>query len=232
MCQQAKTQKKSGPFLNDYYEVKFFFQRPLSQIKYVETRICNAIVEGMNTIDRLPKYILIILDKDLIESLKKVEFGAKIMIENAIIWLIEKLEKAIYWRKDDIRSKCPGALTGHGEPRLIFVSIPERPRSTDSRKHEVFKLVTKANTTIENTVRKYPRFCHMMCVESVNEFIHFDYQGRLTPNGRKQYWKEIDEEMKRFDKKQTDLLPRESSAYRPQVRRAILKQEQHTQRYR
>ena len=144
MVLKAKTQKKQAPFIHDYYDVSFHFTRPLSEVKYVETRIYNTIVEAMNNYERLPKYILILLDKDLIESLKTCDYGAKITMEGAVIWLIERLDKTLYWRKEDIRNKKPGALTGPGEPRLIFVAIVDRPRNTDPRKHEVYKLVLKS----------------------------------------------------------------------------------------
>ena len=79
--------------------------------------------------------------------------------------------------------------------------------------HEVFKLVTKANRVIEQAVKKFPRFCHMLYIDYVNEFLHFDYRGKLTDQGKTQLWKEVDENMKNFDKGYTDLKPREDYAY-------------------
>ena len=224
ICTRATIENKQAPFMHDYYDVSFQFTRPLSGIKYVETRIYNAIVDEMNSNQRLPKYILIAIDKDLIESLKSFDFGAQILMEDAVSWLVEKLDKALYWRKEDIRSKKPGALTGPGEPRLIFINIIDRPRNTDPRKHNVFKLVSKANDAIEKVVHKYKRMYHIMYIESVNEFLHFDYQGHLTPNGRIQYWKEVDDKMRRFDKGQIDLNPKPEYYYPLRsARRCILK---------
>ena len=205
--------------MNSYYNVEFNFQRPLCRIKLLEDRVFNAIVETMNNQEKLPKYLLVILDKDLIESLTTLDFGVKISMERILTWLIEELDKTFYWRKENIRSKKPGALTGPGEPRLIFTSILDRPHNTDPRKHEIYRLVTKANGVLESVVRRHNRYCHLMYITSINEFLHYDYQGNLTPQGRVQFWKEVDEKMKNFDKGRIDLKPKEFSF--PMPRRSI-----------
>ena len=214
--QQAKMMNKPPLFLEAYYNTHFYFERPLSRIKYVETRILNSVAEGLNVQEKLPKYVIVVIDKDLMESLENFDFGVKISMEGALTWFVENFDRAIYRRKDDIRAKKPGALTGHGEPRLIFVTILDRPRNTDPRRHDVYKLVTKANGVLESLVTKYNRFCHILYMESINEFIHFDFQGRLTPDGRIHFWRELDEKMKMFDKGQIDLVPRNHRSAAPQ----------------
>ena len=214
LCQLAKVEKKEPPFLHAYYNVNFFFEHPLSEVKYLETRIYNSFVEGLNNNEKLPKYILIILDKDMIEAIKNLDFGIKLSMERAVCWLIEHLDQAIYWRKGDIHSKKPGALTGAGEPRLIFTSVLQCPRNTECRKHKVFRLVRKVNAVLESVILKHSRYCHMMYLESVNEFIHYDYQGNLMSQGRTQFWKEIDKQMKQFDKCQIDLKPKSYATHR------------------
>ena len=140
-------------------------------------------------------------------------------LERTLTWIIEEFDRVIYKRKEDIRSKKPGALTGPGEPRLIFLSIPERPRNTTPKKHEVFRLVSKTNNVLENIIKRHGRYCHLLYIESINEFLHFDYHGRYTPQGKIQLWKEIDEKVKLFDKGQIDLNPRE---FKPTIpRRSI-----------
>ena len=91
-CHQTKREKKEQPFMNSYYNVKFFFQHPLSNIRHVETRIFNSLVEGMKNYEKLPKYIIVILEKDLIESIGKFEFGAKISMGRAVDWLIDQMD--------------------------------------------------------------------------------------------------------------------------------------------
>ena len=210
MCQLAKRENKQAPFLHDYYNVHFQFERPLSSVKLVETRLVNSFIDGLNTKERLPKYVVVLMDRDFID-IEDFDFGVRITLEYMIHWIIKEIDKVIYRRKTDLRAKRPGAIAGHGEPRLIFCSILERPRNTHPRHHDIFKLVVKANAVIEKAVSKFSRFCHMLYIESVNEFLHFDYEGKLTECGKIQMWKEIDEQMKMFDKGQIELKPKQNS---------------------
>ena len=83
----------------------------------------------------------------------------------------------------------------------------ERPKNTEKSKHEIFKLVNKANAVIEDAVKENSRFCHLMYIESMNEFLHFDYQGMLTREGKVNFWKELNQKMKDFDRGHIDLQP-------------------------
>ena len=68
ICQQVRRERKQVPFLHDFYNVQFYFKRPLSKIKQVEVRIVNLFIKGLNAKAKLPKYIIVMLDKDFIES--------------------------------------------------------------------------------------------------------------------------------------------------------------------
>ena len=58
----------------------------------------------------LPRYILVILDKDLIENITVLDFGISKTMEDVIKWLLINFNQAIKVRKDDIAGKQLGAL--------------------------------------------------------------------------------------------------------------------------
>ena len=204
---EANLDRRRPPYLHEYYNVKFLLQPPLSNLKFVETRILNSIIEGLNEYERLPRYIIIILDTDLIASVD-TEFGVKISLTRLMKYLINQINWAMEVRRENIRNIKPGGIASSAEPRVIFTSVVQRLKNTDPRKHHIYKLVSKANKVIEEAVRLNDKFCHLLYVESLNEYVNFDYNGKLTGSGRSQYWKEIDDQMKKLDRRETDLVPK------------------------
>ena len=62
---EAEMDNVDRPFLHKYYNVKFFFECPLSEIRSFEARVINSLIDGLNTsLKRLAKYIIFVLDKD------------------------------------------------------------------------------------------------------------------------------------------------------------------------
>ena len=165
------------------------------------------MAEVLNEKSKLPKYILIMLDTDIIQSVD-TKFGVKLTLCKILTWLMDEILRFINIRKEDIRSKKPGALASSAEPRIVWCSILQRPRNTNPEMHRIFKLVGKTNEIIEQIVRSNDQCSHMLYVESIDQYVHFDYQGKLTGLGRTQFWKEIDAQMRKLERGETDLLPR------------------------
>ena len=61
--QSAKTEasidKIKPPYLHDYYNIQFYFYPPLNQIHSVE---------ALNNKHKLPKYIIMLVDRDIISG--------------------------------------------------------------------------------------------------------------------------------------------------------------------
>ena len=64
----------------------------------------------------LPRYILIILDKDLLENITVLDFGISKTIEDVIKQFLINFNQAIEVRKDDITGKWLGVLSTLSEP--------------------------------------------------------------------------------------------------------------------
>ena len=95
MKTEASIQKEQAPYLHEYYNVKMFFQRLLSSIRWLETRVINSFVEGLNENQKLPKYVLVILDKDLVEAVLPCDFGIKIKFESMISYIMREFNKFV-----------------------------------------------------------------------------------------------------------------------------------------
>ena len=87
----------------------------------------------------------------------------------------------------------------------------QRPRHIEKPNSDVYKLMSKNNKVLEEVVTRFDKFAHLLYIDSVNEYMYFGRDGRLTNTGKEKFWTELDKEMKRLDKGLTDLLPRRSS---------------------
>ena len=205
---EASIDKFKPPYMYDYYNIHYGFHPPLSQIKSTEARISNSLIELLNSKEfKLPKYILIIPDKDLIEGVLSqfCDYGFKKVFRASIKWLMNDINKTLSIRKEALRSKRGGALSTSAEPRLIWISIIKRPINIHDDVKAVYKLVRKANEVLEDVVRKFDKYSHFIQIDTLNEHKFFDSMGKLTATGKSTFWREIDGKMRKFDRGENEL---------------------------
>ena len=128
--QASKTEvfveKVKPPYLYDYYNIHYGFHPPLSLMKSVGARISNSLIELLNWNEfRLPKYIIVIPDKDLIEgAMDQIwDYGFKKVFRSLVDWVMSDINKMLSIRKEDFCNKRGGALSTAAEPRIIWTSI-------------------------------------------------------------------------------------------------------------
>ena len=56
-------------------------------------------------------------------------------------------------------------------------------------------------------MRKFDKHSHIIYIEMVNEYLHFDNMGKLTASGRSTFWNEVNKEIERYDRGKKELLP-------------------------
>ena len=203
--------KSSLPNLFEYYNVFPLYQNPVNSTRSRLTCIINALVEKMNEEEKLPRYIIIILDKDITEEAFFYDFGVKFILKDLLGWIQCNIDCCIETRKEDIRGKRAGALTSAVEPRYVWVAPLHRP--PNSARKNIYSLVNKCKETLEYIV-SHEGHCHYLELTSVNEYAHFDHWGNLTLVGKDQLWKELDQQMRCFDRSDLDLLPKEEGVNR------------------
>ena len=211
---EARIDKTKPPYLHDYYNVQFFMCQPLSNVKSVEARIVNLLIEGLNNKLKLPKYILIIPEKDFLAGMvpRLFDHGVKSLMKDGLEWMMKNMLRLLDTRKEDIRNKRPGALSTSAEPRLIWVTTMFRPKDVHPSVKEALKLVRKGNECLEELVKTYDRYNHILYVENIDEYKYFDNMGKLTSSGKSAYWREIDSSMRKFDRGEIELDPRGNTA--------------------
>ena len=94
----SKLDKKNNPrpYLQDYYNVKKFHATSASRVTTATSRILNKLIDALNKNDRMPKYIIFLLDKDIIGDLKSIEYGATKNLANIVNWLARQCDILIH----------------------------------------------------------------------------------------------------------------------------------------
>ena len=209
MRADAKIKNVEEPYIYTYFNVSAFYQASNGTAEGSLHRIHNAVIEGINKNEKLPRFIIITPDSDLITHGDFFTYGVKIIYDEMIYWLMKKIEKALTTRKEDLRSKCLGAV-GH-DPRVIWVKMISHPyiKNHPVRNYnETVKLRQKYNDSLDSMAAKMR---HTHVIEHpygyFNSFYDYDHLGRLTYKGKQQFWRHIDNEFKKYDRNEIDLLP-------------------------
>ena len=114
---------RTQPYIYQHFNVVLYFTSAASRVHSLMARIVNAAIEGLNSKERLPKYLLIILDKDLLQELNYFEFGLTEALEECLFWLVKQFDKVFEIHRDDLRRKKPGALSTATEPWIIWLAM-------------------------------------------------------------------------------------------------------------
>ena len=100
----------------------------------------------------------------------------------------------------------PGTLSQSKEPRLIFIEMLTRPIYHQERIKRVFVLRKKFNEIL-NAELVHEKYFHIMKVKVETSQQNFDIWGNLTGQGKWEFWSQVNDQIKKFERKETDLLP-------------------------
>ena len=206
----AKTNLAGGgsnslPYLFNNYNVIPRFAGANTMGKSLLATILNQVIQGINETDHLPRYILLMLDKDVVENIQFGGFGCKIIFECTIEWLSSRIKNAINTRKEDLKQVKIGAFEP-GEPRIVWIKMLIRPFIKTTSHGYVFAQCHTFNTILQSTILKFLH-THVLDTELPTDRALFDLGGNLSPTGKDYFWKEVNYWMRRFDRGKTELRP-------------------------
>ena len=167
-------------------------------IRNTLARLINPIIDELNEAIRMPKYVIMVPDWDILRGMKNLDFGVTYMSGRSIVWLCSELEKLFDARRQDLYAKTKGSILSD-EPYIIWVKAIKRPRRCDA-----MAVRHKFNDAMNNTIAHY-RNNHIMNVR-VDQNL-FDLSNNLLPAGKIQFWCELNAQMKSFHKGEMDLKP-------------------------
>ena len=156
-------------YLREYNNVKgFYYPSAIAGIKYTMTRILNSVIEALNSCDRLPRMVLILPDKDIINDVNLYDFGAYKTIAAVVNWFTCQVDIAIHRKKLQISEKKPGAISSSRYPSIIHVNMIHRATSfrSGSKMESICSLQSKFNEILNNAAAWQDH--HILTIKSCN----------------------------------------------------------------
>ena len=210
---RAKLNRKNWqPYMLDFYNPKLYVSSTTDYKASATGRILNKLINALNENDRLPKFICIIPDWDLIADLKKFDYGAAKNLSNIINWLMRQCDILVRRKRLLISEKKPGAVM-EKYPTLIFTTMLKRikryPRQ--SKLAAICSLRPKLNQAINETAARQES--KVLNIRSCTTFCNFDRDGMLTQQGKASFWREFDNLMERFEDPEETKIKLEPTIY-------------------
>ena len=113
-------QRQPRPYLFEYYNIIPFYERGLASDKSM-IRIVNSLVEALCH-NRLPRFLVVIIDKDLSNDLDVFDEDVVTIQHMAINWLVCQIHMLVRRKRAELLEKKPGAIFT-GDPVIIFTRM-------------------------------------------------------------------------------------------------------------
>ena len=216
MSRNTAARKTSQPFLYDCFNVKIYYANFATRGL---ARILNALIEAFNERHRLPAYIIIIPDKDIITHSKNYNISNGIVMGSAIHFLIRQFDLMVKRCQLELVHKKPGTVMDElKSPKFIWVRMLKRPDFGTKYSKAVFGLRGKFNSMLEDHLKDGKDDNHRIMSINIRPD-QFDLLGNLTSAGKAEFWNEINRAMKKFHNGDITLNPRNFAlkSNKPQV---------------
>ena len=173
------------------------------QLRNPMVRVVNCVVEALNKYNVLPRFIIVLLDWDLVRFINYSDKGISKMLGMCVEWLVAELQNAVSIKKEDMRSKRPGSVVSL-EPKFIWVKMIDRPGKHLAKYMENRE---KFNGVLEETLFKTKQMYIMDIDRKSLDRSSFDIGGSLSTRGKGNFWGQFDRTLKKFDKQEITLRP-------------------------
>ena len=205
----AVAARRNPPYLYQFFNVYGFYQNKASVIQGL-ARLLNSCIQGLNARPRLPKYLVFIPDRDLIDSIGYYGYGVTDVYVSCMFWLISQIDKCVKCRRAGLFDRKPGALS-LDSPKVIWIKMLKRPYNGRQQFDQVMALRNRFNNALEEALAQYTKSQHYILSIKVDED-DFYRNGELTEEGKRDFWREVDSCLKRFDREEINLKPRAASS--------------------
>ena len=90
---EKNSREVAKPFLLDFFNIKFLHQSDDLQNPHAFSRAINALIEAVNEKDaRLPKYLVVIMDSDIIEDMDDIhDVNTPLILRHVTDWFVTQI---------------------------------------------------------------------------------------------------------------------------------------------
>ena len=212
---ERNRQETISPFMSEYYNVMGDYKLMPGGATQVIGRMINTLIHVINKRQKLPKYLIVIPDKDVVNDVDVFEEDSHIIIQELTRWLVRQIDMIVRRKKLELLQIKPGALTGY-TPKIIYVHMLRQAGaySEESKIFGVCSLRAKFNDALNNAVSKSDQY--ILTINSCNTYDHYDHHGGLSQKGKLAFWHKMDDLIERFEKDKVKLRPTPVQRYNKQ----------------
>ena len=193
------------PYLLEYFNLKFLFKTEDLQNELAVLHTINALLDQLNSKDaRLPKYLIVIMDHNLIEDLDVSDEDIHKIIPQVVNWFVCQINTILRCKRIDLLEKKPGTVAGC-LTKVIYVCMIRRIGRFNPKITAVHDLQAKYNDALNNSVAKVQE--HMLTINTCNMYEHFNKGGALSESGKWLFFNKLDSLIQKFDLDKIKLQP-------------------------
>ena len=183
--QQAKKDKINyvTPYLLQFFNIKLIQKSDDVTNNLALSCTLNALIEAVNAGNmRLPKYIIVAMDRDILDDIDVGDPDAERMLPILVTWFVRQINTVLRRKCMDLLEKRPGAISGC-LTKVIYVRMLRPIGKFDKHTMLVNGLRSKFNDALNDAVAKIEEY--MLTVSSYHQCEHYDHKGRLSEKGKK-----------------------------------------------
>ena len=109
-------------YLQEYYNIKAFYELGKNGVCHMATRIINLLIEAFNTMHKLPRFLVIMPDKDILSELNIFDLFVNATIREYVTWMVKQIAMLVRCKRAELLDKKPGVIYA-GYPVIIFVQM-------------------------------------------------------------------------------------------------------------
>ena len=168
-------------------------------------RMVNALIVGLNTRERLPCLILLVIDKDLVDDVNMFNFKAEDIIADNLAWFFCQFEMLIKRKRMELSDKKPRAVYS-SDLKIIVVDMLKRPLEFPQRStmQGAMSMCTSFNSILNDAAEHYGY--NRIFIESCSSEYQYDKMGKLNDRGKIDFWSEVNSLIEKFDCRKIRLL--------------------------
>ena len=174
----------------DWFMKNTFEVFPFCSSKYASnntnmlSRIKSSVARAITSCIKLAKYIIVILDDDLIRYLDYYEGGLAGIYGEWLEWLMEQMNILFKERREIL----PPKAVNYGYPQVYWVGPPHHKLFFDNRERKCM------GNCIESVCKLYDNFrlIRMKEIWSYDDTTLVDQHGHMTSTGLACYWRSVD----------------------------------------
>ena len=184
LCEESmkRSSAYTKTYLQEYYNTHSFYELAKVGVTRISTRIVNSVISGVNQTHGLPRFLVIMPDKDLLCDMDVFLPEICHLIWENVDWMVRQISMVVRRKKADLLDKKPGAIYA-GYPVIVFVCMIRRLQNLGkAQSQKVYLLRAKFNDALNDSVARIEQ--KIMTINSCNSVDHFDQWGNLSRKGQ------------------------------------------------